>query len=50
VDASQPVETNCDSIIGRFLKIAEERKACSKEESIVMTNETLKLFGSPPEK
>jgi dTMP kinase len=50
VDASQPVEAICDSIVGRFGIIANDRKARSKEDSTAMTNETLKLFGSPPKK
>jgi dTMP kinase len=50
VDASQPVETICDSVLARFSKIAEERKARCGEPSAARTNETLNLFGAPPKK
>ena len=50
VDAGQPVERICDSVLARFSVIAEERKARAKEDSSPMTNETLNLFGAPPKK
>jgi dTMP kinase len=50
VDAAQPVETICDSVLARFSMIADERKARSSEEPAPMTNETLNLFGAPPKK
>jgi dTMP kinase len=50
VDAGQPVEAICDSVVARFSVIADERKARSKEDSTPMTNQTLNLFGAPPKK
>jgi dTMP kinase len=50
VDAGQPVEAICDSIVARFLMIADERKARSIEASSPMANQTLNLFGAPPKK
>jgi thymidylate kinase len=50
LDANQPLEAICDSIVSRFTVIAGERKARSKEGSAAMTSDTLNLFGPPPKK